>query len=69
MPTAPTATGFFSQCHKCGEYSDDPNEDGIQCLVCNLWFCDNCFDTGLGDGCRCHNLTEADMGSKTQHGG
>jgi hypothetical protein len=29
-------------------------EGGIRCPECNNVFCDNCYDTGKGDGCHCH---------------
>jgi hypothetical protein len=54
-------------CEKCGKECEC-QEDGMDCPECEQFFCDNCYDCGLGDGCRCHNLTEADMTSKTQHG-
>jgi len=35
-------------------------EDGIDCPECGRWFCDNCYDTGLGDGCHCHGAGATD---------
>lgn len=29
-------------------------EDGNLCGECHKTFCDNCFNTELGDGCKCH---------------
>lgn len=29
-------------------------EDCIECTECGFTFCDNCYDTGKGDGCKCH---------------
>ena len=28
---------------------------GIRCTECKDIFCDDCYDTGLGDGCHCHS--------------
>ena len=43
---------FFQQC-LCGAVPKDEH-DGIICTKCELWFCDNCYDTTKGDGCHCH---------------
>jgi hypothetical protein len=29
-------------------------EDCIECPECSMTFCDNCYNTELGDGCHCH---------------
>ena len=31
------------------------NNEGIDCTICNRFFCDNCYDTSKGDGCHCHD--------------
>lgn len=46
-------------CRKCGEIVDTlsggvDGNGGIRCTECEEIFCDNCYDTGLGDGCHCH---------------
>lgn len=39
---------------------DDPDEIN-RCLGCDEVFCDNCYDTALGDGCQSHDTpTEPD---------
>jgi len=32
------------------------SENAIFCTECNECFCDSCYDTSKGDGCRCHQL-------------
>lgn len=39
-------------CTECGAWTEP--EHMIDCTECRQWFCDNCYDTGLGDGCHCH---------------
>ena len=39
-------------CKSCGNQGD--TEDSIQCTECKKWFCDNCYNCELGDGCKCH---------------
>lgn len=47
-------------CQRCGLLTDDPDETN-RCLGCDEVFCDNCYDTRLGDGCQCHDTpTEPD---------
>lgn len=29
-------------------------DSGLECTSCRHIFCDNCYDTGMGDGCHCH---------------
>lgn len=41
------------KCVKC-KTSFEGYEGGIDCTGCNGWFCDDCYDTGKGDGCHCH---------------
>ncbi len=42
------------KCANCGVISDV--ENSIDCLECKVLFCDNCYDTGQGDGCHCHTV-------------
>lgn len=41
-------------CQRCGKLTDDPDEIN-RCLGCDEVFCDNCYDTSLGDGCQSHD--------------
>jgi len=41
-------------CTGCGDSCDET--EGLECTDCGKWFCDNCYDTGKGDGCHCHAL-------------
>jgi hypothetical protein len=47
----------LSFCVVCGNtYCDNcETENTIQCTNCEEWFCNNCYNTELGDGCYCHN--------------
>lgn len=42
----------------CGQKIDTTDggkaNSGIYCTECGRIFCDNCYDTGKGDGCKCH---------------
>jgi len=42
-----------AKCSRCDKV--DYDDAGLECLGCGEWFCDNCYDTDLGDGCYCHN--------------
>jgi hypothetical protein len=42
-------------CYKCGSKL---TEHSINCTACTKTFCDNCYDTGKGDGCQCHQSSE-----------
>jgi hypothetical protein len=43
-------------CAKC-RTKVETGDDGIRCTECVQFFCDNCYDTGGGDGCHCHQAT------------
>ena len=50
-----TATMQCESCHARVKTLDGGKADsGIVCPECGKVFCDNCYDTGLGDGCKCH---------------
>lgn len=42
-------------CAKCGAGCDPEQGEGVECPECGKFFCDNCYDTGKGDNCQCHN--------------
>lgn len=46
---------FFAKakCANCGQKVSG-YDDAIDCADCQNWFCDNCYDTSLGDGCGSH---------------
>ena len=45
-------------CCECGGHvatiGGGKADSGIICTECYRVFCDNCYDTGIGDGCKCH---------------
>lgn len=45
-------------CMNC--YKPHDKADGIDCPECKQQFCDNCYDTGKGDGCHCHGKIEVE---------
>jgi len=53
-------------CDKCGKECEC-QEDGVDCPECDGFFCDNCYDFGLREGCRCHNRTEAGKLTSDSH--
>ncbi len=40
------------RCRQCGDHAT--LENTIICPECGRRICDNCYDTGKGDGCKCH---------------
>ena len=44
---------LFCICAGCKRKS--LREDGLVCTDCKMWFCDNCYDSTKGEGCKCHN--------------
>lgn len=44
--------GAAVKCAACGVVVD--KQGSIDCTECIDEFCDNCYDTGKGDGCHCH---------------
>lgn len=45
-------------CDKCGAECDAEEAEGLDCPECEGFFCDNCYDSGKGDGCQCHEEHE-----------
>lgn len=49
-------------CSQCGDSLDA--ESFVECPECLHIFCDDCYDTGKGDGCQCHAATIPEVAAK-----